>query len=147
MVLYRSCREEQTEWNGESIVFGGRFGWELHKPKPTNFWSTAFLRSGVSEALVQHRTGHRSLEGLRKYKRITAEQELQVSSILSAPHYTPGNHRNTTCTKNIYHHLMELYLSLSLAGCSFSGCTINITINQPLPLHHSFHLKLTPSKN
>ena len=32
------------------------------------FGSTALLSSGVSEALVQHRTGHRSLEGLGSTK-------------------------------------------------------------------------------
>ena len=40
------------------------------------FGATALFGSGVSEALVQHRTGHRSLEGLRKYERVPAEQEL-----------------------------------------------------------------------
>ena len=58
----------------------------------------------------------RSLEGLRKYERVTAEQELKVSSRLSAP----GNH--------LKHNMQQERgppsdgsPPLSLAGCSFSG--------------------------
>ena len=95
--------------------------------------ATALFSSGVSEALVQHRTGHRSLEGLRKYERVTAEQELQVSSILSAPWHTEK--LQPTSSERSRHPSIpsDGHLPLSLAGCSFSGCTINFTINQPTP--------------
>ena len=95
------------------------------------FGATALFSSGVSEAWVQHRTGHRSLEGLRKYERVTAEQELQVSSIPSAPHDTPGKYLKHSIQQERGPPTDESF-PLSLAGCSFSGCTINFIINQPL---------------
>jgi integrase len=48
--------------------------------------STAALhlyQAGVDEQLVMERTGHRSLEGVRSYKRTCDEQRIALSDILN----------------------------------------------------------------
>ncbi len=45
--------------------------------------ATRLYSSGIDEQLVMERTGHRSLEGVRSYKRTSTEQQETVSDILS----------------------------------------------------------------
>ena len=45
--------------------------------------TSQLFEAGVPEKLIQQRTGHRSLEALRMYERVTEQQELAVSKILS----------------------------------------------------------------
>ena len=92
--------------------------------------------SGVSEKLIQERTGHRSLEALRSYERSNAGQHQTVSAFLSAPQQQM--YRHTTKTSSLFHSMqssIELEPSHNLPGVSFQnlhGCTINIH-NQPQP--------------
>ena len=46
------------------------------------------FRSNVPEKLVQQRTGHRSLEALRKYERIAEEQVMDVCRVLDGIYET-----------------------------------------------------------
>ena len=46
--------------------------------------ATQLYSSGVDEQLVMERTGHRSTEGVRSYKRTSSEQQEIVSDILSS---------------------------------------------------------------
>ena len=50
--------------------------------------ATRLFQSGVDEQLIMSHTGHRSVDGVRSYKRISDEQKKAVSGILSS-----------TCTK------------------------------------------------
>ena len=45
--------------------------------------ATRLYASGVDEQLVMERTGHRSIEGIRSYKRTSSEQQQAVSDILT----------------------------------------------------------------
>ena len=45
--------------------------------------ATRLYSSGVDEHLVMERTGHRSIKGIRSYKRTSGEQQEAVSDILS----------------------------------------------------------------
>lgn len=47
--------------------------------------ATLLFDAGVPELIVQKRTGHRSLDALRTYERITPKQEMAVAQILSNP--------------------------------------------------------------
>lgn len=47
--------------------------------------ATRLYASGVDEQLVMERTGHRSIEGIRSYKRTSNEQQEAVSDILTNP--------------------------------------------------------------
>ncbi len=44
--------------------------------------ATRLYQAGVDEQLIMKRTGHRSIEGVRIYKRVSDEQEQAVSAIL-----------------------------------------------------------------
>ena len=46
--------------------------------------ATTLFDAGVSEALIQKRTGHKSVDALRTYERVTMDQTREVSSILSS---------------------------------------------------------------
>ena len=51
-----------------------------------SLWATAatcLYSSGINEQLVMERTGHRSTEGIRSYKRTSTEQQVAVSDILN----------------------------------------------------------------
>lgn len=45
--------------------------------------ATRLYQSGVDEQLIMEKTGHRSLEGVRSYKRTSDEQRESISDILS----------------------------------------------------------------
>ena len=57
--------------------------------------------AGVPEKIIQERTGHRSLDGLRSYERSTLEQHQTVSKIASSSHsnvsYTEEFNKVTSC--------------------------------------------------
>ena len=46
--------------------------------------TTTLFDAGVPEAIIQKRTGHKSLDALRVYERVTPQQESAVSRILSS---------------------------------------------------------------
>lgn len=46
--------------------------------------ATQMFQEGVPEKIIQERTGHRSLEGLRAYEHLCEPQHKAVSSLLSA---------------------------------------------------------------
>ena len=45
--------------------------------------ATALFDAGVPEAVIQKRTGHKSVDVLRAYERVTIEQEKSVAKILT----------------------------------------------------------------
>lgn len=45
--------------------------------------TSALFDAGVPEKIIQSRTGHKSLDALRVYERVTSDQEVQVSKISS----------------------------------------------------------------
>ena len=47
--------------------------------------ATLLFNAGVPESIIQKRTGHKSLDALRTYERVTPAQEQAVSQILSNP--------------------------------------------------------------
>ena len=52
---------------------------------PYKLTATARLyQAGVDEQLIMEKTGHRSLEGVRSYKRVNIEQQENLRDILSA---------------------------------------------------------------
>ena len=45
--------------------------------------ATELFQAGVSEKVIQNRSGHPSLEGLRKYERISEEQKRNACRVLA----------------------------------------------------------------
>ena len=52
--------------------------------------ATRLFQSGTSEQLIMERTGHRSVDGVRAYKRTSDEQQKSVSGVLNSA--TNGTH-------------------------------------------------------
>ncbi len=48
--------------------------------------ATRLFQGGVDEQIIMQRTGHRSIDGVRKYKRISNDQEKATSSIITNSH-------------------------------------------------------------
>ena len=89
------------------------------------------LQAGVPEKLIQQRTVHRSLEGLRHYERISESQLVDISNILSRcdklnPASLSVSKETTSCVNNT----TSSYTSgasmppIVLHGCNFIGCSI-----------------------
>ena len=93
--------------------------------------ATQMYESGVPEKIIQERTGHRSLEGLRSYEQSNAQQHQAVSTILSAPQTQMYMHaQHITYHKQSVEHASNSQPSMiTLPGVSLQnlhGCTINI---------------------
>ena len=50
--------------------------------------ASTLFQAGVPEKIIQQRSGHLSLHGLRHYKHVTAEQQLTVCHVLSSSENT-----------------------------------------------------------
>ena len=65
--------------------------------------TTSLFAAGVPERVIQSRTGHSSLEALRKYERVTIDQEKAVSKILSGE-TTSYNVKSETSSYSLHEH-------------------------------------------
>ena len=96
--------------------------------------ATRLSASGIDEQLVMERTGHRSLEGIRSYKRTSDEQREAVSDILSnkKPCTEIALSENACVTPEVQNQntaniSLPSYISKS-GAFYFSSCT-NVNIN------------------
>ena len=100
--------------------------------------TSRLYHSGVDEQLVMERTGHRSLEGVRSYKRTSEAQREVLSDILNRPKRPRTSNAElalqpphpVTPTQYISaetqsHHLLH---GLSLPSATFNNCNINFYI-------------------
>ena len=100
--------------------------------------ATVMFQSHVPEKIIQNTTGHRSLDGLRKYEHISAEQHHAVSRVMmSSTPTTYEEQRQATEEKNVCN--VEISKTQSqatgsdvrrlfgdLTNCSIGNITINI---------------------
>ena len=92
--------------------------------------ATRLFQAGVDEQLIMERTGHRSLDGVRSYKRTSQEQRQALSDIvnLTTPQpkklkmMSPHNPEAATCSQNTQQ------MGLAPAQISLQSCN-NITFN------------------
>ena len=92
--------------------------------------ATRLFQAGVDEQLIMERTGHRSLDGVRSYKRTSPEQRQALSDIvnLTTPQpkkqkmMSPHNPEAATCSQNTQQ------MGLAPAQISLQSCN-NITFN------------------
>ena len=97
--------------------------------------ATRLYESGIDEQLVMGRTGHRSIEGVRSYKRSTNKQKENVSDILSKKQcreielaVKDGIACVPPCVPPATEAQGPSYISKSGAAYYFSSCT-NVNIN------------------
>ena len=114
--------------------------------------ATRLFQSGIDEQLIMAHTGHRSVDGVRSYKRISTEQKMTVSNVLNSYTGSTGTDEHDTereinslqCTKKQKLNISESHsrsqsqpVAVSLRNSqstswtpslTFNGCT-SITIN------------------
>ena len=83
--------------------------------------TSRLYQAGVDEQLVMERTGHRSVDGVRSYKRTSDDQRLALSNILNRKETTEQHSRPTGSSSSSSH-------GLNLASASFANCTINFNV-------------------
>ena len=96
--------------------------------------ATELFQAGIPEKVIQDRTGHRSLDGLRKYERISEKQKEEACKALCvAPKPTveecvTGMHNSTSiqnCSNDVTFN-KSFYPGFSFGSASLYGCTINV---------------------
>ena len=89
--------------------------------------ATRLYQSGVDEQLVMERTGHRSLDGVRSYKRTSDSQREALSDILNRQGATSTSTHKSAVTLQSSQH-SQLLQGLSLPSATFSHCTVTFNI-------------------
>ena len=88
--------------------------------------ATRLFQSGIEEQLIMDHTGHRSIDGVRKYKRISTEQKLTTSAVLNSA--TNGEEISAPLTKK--HKTLDDPSSISTAKKSnISGILSNAQVS------------------
>ena len=101
--------------------------------------TSRLYHSGVDEQLVMERTGHRSLEGVRSYKRTSDQQREALSDILNRPKRPRTHSVESALQPPPPESLAQTYISsetqthqllrgLSLPNATFNNCNINFFI-------------------
>lgn len=107
--------------------------------------ATRLYQAGVDEQLIMEKTGHRSLEGVRSYKRTNTEQQENISDILSftkrpalqptsdcsSLEPAPGKSALVTATSNIQNNQQLTFHPDTMDRMfTFTSCSnVNINVN------------------
>ena len=87
--------------------------------------ATRLFQGGMDEQLIMSRTGHRSIEGIRSYKRVSEDQRVVLSDILnSATNGTTNGTTNDTKRPK----LSPTVNSAQPNIFNFSNCNINFNL-------------------
>lgn len=99
--------------------------------------ATQMFQEGAPEKVIQERTGHRSLEGLRSYERSCESQHRALSNLLSsnATERKKDTPQQITHSKVLALTSTQMNKTLTENGSiipsmNFKDCTVNVTINQ-----------------
>ena len=90
-----------------------------HSPRTTT--ATCLYHTQVDEQLIMERTGHRSLDGVRSYKRTGKEQHAALSDIINL---TASSLAPTVTTGMVASLQQQTGTQLCIQACT--GCTINV---------------------
>ena len=85
--------------------------------------TTSLYEAGVPKKIIQEHTGHRCLQSLRHYERVTTEQDVAVSRILTEEidAYEPK------CEKPCHSPSMPQGQSTAgFSGVQYNNCTVNV---------------------
>ena len=81
--------------------------------------ASRLYHSGLDEQLIMERTGHRSIEGIRSYKRTNSQQQQQVSNLLNRIECTTSSSESAVPDK------LSLCSGIQLHNCSQITITVN----------------------
>ena len=97
--------------------------------------ATCLFEAGVPERVIQKCTGHRCLQSLREYERVSNNQEMAVSRVLSGEvdHYEPNLKDETSASEckegiELAHPSPSTSNSESATapGIQYNNCTVNV---------------------
>ena len=88
--------------------------------------ATCLYEAGVPEKVIQQRTGHRCLQSLRHYERISSDQEVAISRILSGEvdDYKPKSENKPDPCHSISK--QESSSTAPFPGIQYNNCTVNV---------------------
>jgi len=82
--------------------------------------ATSLYQAGIPEQEIMGRTGHRSIESVRKYKRPSSEMLKDISNILEPPS------EKKTKTESVDSACSEMCTNVQGQGMRFNNCVFNI---------------------
>ena len=108
------------------------------------YGATTLFQAEVPEKLIQQRTGHRSVEGVRRYERTSESQLLDISNIMSCGSKVPSNSALSATKKQMPVATRKLpydcqprmampsakksdNVTFVLNNCNFSGCSVTLS--------------------
>ena len=93
--------------------------------------ATELFNAGISEKVIQDRTGHRSLDGLRKYEQISEQQKEEACKVLAVKPQSSDisvpKHFSQECNMQTGSYVRQPLFTFGSA--SLQGCTIKIIQN------------------
>ena len=95
--------------------------------------ATRLFKSGVDEQLIMSRTGHRSIEGVRTYKRVCEEQTKELSSILNAATNGEVLYSEEQCTSKKFKLETVSGSPVTALSQSHSTAPVSSSASQPPP--------------
>ena len=97
----------------------------------------SLFAAGVPERVIQGRTGHVSIEALRKYERVTENQELAVSKILTGERDSFEASDSSVVPTVSKIQKKQLPPLLLPSGPQYNNCSFNVSYSAP-PSYHAF---------
>ena len=94
---------------------------------PTTHLELMELQRCFKLKLIQQRTGHRSLEALRRYEHTSVSQLVDISNVMSndpVPAPVIQNYQSSVSSTSV---TTENPASIIFKGCSFTGCSISMS--------------------
>ena len=88
------------------------------------YGTTTMFRAGVSQKLVQQRTGHKSLEALHQYERPSEKQLLDVSNIMSNNNKGDSSAVMVSVSNLVKNNSIPIFGTIP--NIMFSGCTFSV---------------------
>ena len=88
--------------------------------------ATEMYHAGVPEKVIQERTGHLSLSGLRQYERTSGEQQRTVSRILAS-------RENVSYQSSSVAPSSACMPTITLSNCT--NCSVTIAVAPPVQQH------------
>ena len=97
--------------------------------------ATRLYQAGVDEQMIMETTGHRSLEGVRSYKRTSTSQKENISDILNSQSKPTSDQSSLICNNQLsMQHIQTSQTSYTPPTFNFKDCTVNINFST-----HSIH--------
>ena len=101
--------------------------------------ASTLFKANVPEKIIQKTTGHRSVEALRTYERVSSEQHRAVSSLLmSLRPLSPPKHSSQTAGVTGGQGGIQTLFGGNLTNCTIGNITVNVNCTNQTPIEREF---------